>query len=163
VIRKSYAALRNFVTSLPNPNPMLSGQVESESESEKTGSDPHHCICLHFIFPLLPSRFGWTKLKLFFGVSLCIKICIVFVHNRWNMSSIQKRIRKVRSGIRGPDPYKNLTDPEHCFSQQVLEPLFWTDFVQTCRKFSWTGIRNSDLLKFLSFFVFAIGFRSLRK
>ncbi len=52
MIRKSYAALRNFVTSLsnpnpdPNPNPMLSGQVESESESEKTGSDPHHCLCL---------------------------------------------------------------------------------------------------------------------
>jgi hypothetical protein len=47
VIRKSYAALRNLVTSLPNPNsdpnPMLSGQVESESESEKTSSDPHHC------------------------------------------------------------------------------------------------------------------------
>ncbi len=47
MIRKSYAALRNLVTSLPNPdpdpNPMLSGQVESESESEKTGSDPHHC------------------------------------------------------------------------------------------------------------------------
>ncbi len=44
MIRKSYAALRNFETSLPNPNPnlMLSGQIESESE--KTGSDPHHCI-----------------------------------------------------------------------------------------------------------------------
>jgi hypothetical protein len=42
MIRKSYAALRNLVTSLPdpNPNPMLSGQVESESE--KTDSDPHH-------------------------------------------------------------------------------------------------------------------------
>jgi hypothetical protein len=38
VIRKSYAAFRNFTTSLPNPNPdpnpMLSGQVESESESK---------------------------------------------------------------------------------------------------------------------------------
>ncbi len=36
MIRKSYAALRNLVTSLPNPNPdpnpMLSSQVESESE-----------------------------------------------------------------------------------------------------------------------------------
>jgi hypothetical protein len=47
VIRKSYAALRNLVTSLPNPNPNsdpnpnISGQVESESE--KNGSDPHHC------------------------------------------------------------------------------------------------------------------------
>ncbi len=51
MIRKSYAALRNLITSLPNPNPnpdpnpnpnpMLGGQVESESESEKTGSDPH--------------------------------------------------------------------------------------------------------------------------
>ncbi len=38
MIRKSYAALRNLRTSLPNPNPMLSGQVKSE----KTGSDPHH-------------------------------------------------------------------------------------------------------------------------
>jgi hypothetical protein len=28
----------------PNPNPNISGQVESESE--KTGSDPHHCILL---------------------------------------------------------------------------------------------------------------------
>jgi hypothetical protein len=40
VIRKSYAALQNLVTSLLNPNPdpntMLSGQ--DESESEKTGS-----------------------------------------------------------------------------------------------------------------------------
>ncbi len=54
MIRKSYAALRNLVNSLPNlnpdpdpdPNPMLSAQVESgsESESEKTGSDPHHCF-----------------------------------------------------------------------------------------------------------------------
>jgi hypothetical protein len=39
VIRKSYAALRNFTTSLPNPNPdpnpMLSGQVESESKPKK--------------------------------------------------------------------------------------------------------------------------------
>jgi hypothetical protein len=53
VIRKSFAALRNLVTSLPNPNsdpnpdpnpnPNISGQVESESESEKNGSDPHHC------------------------------------------------------------------------------------------------------------------------
>jgi hypothetical protein len=52
VIIKSYAALRNLVTSLPHPDPdpnpdpnpnlMLSGQVESESECEKTGSDPHH-------------------------------------------------------------------------------------------------------------------------
>ncbi len=38
MIRKSYAALQNLVTSMPNPNsdlnpnPMLSGQVESESE-----------------------------------------------------------------------------------------------------------------------------------
>jgi hypothetical protein len=44
VIRKSYAALQNLVTSLPNPNldpnPNISGQVESESE--KNGSDPHH-------------------------------------------------------------------------------------------------------------------------
>ncbi len=42
MIRKSYAALRNLVTSLPNPNPdpdpnpdpnpNISGQVESESE-----------------------------------------------------------------------------------------------------------------------------------
>jgi hypothetical protein len=44
VIRKSYAALRNLVTSLPNPNPdpkpNISGLVESESE--KNGSDPHH-------------------------------------------------------------------------------------------------------------------------
>ena len=48
MIRKSYAALRNLVTSLPNPNldpnpdpnPNISGQVESESE--KNGSDPHH-------------------------------------------------------------------------------------------------------------------------
>ncbi len=46
MIRKSYAALRNLVTSLPNPdpnpdpNPNLSGQVESESEN--TGSDQHH-------------------------------------------------------------------------------------------------------------------------
>jgi hypothetical protein len=44
VIRKSYAALRNLVTSLPNPNPdpnpNISGQVESESE--ENGSDPHH-------------------------------------------------------------------------------------------------------------------------
>ncbi len=52
MIRKSYAALRNLVTSLPNPNPNsdpnpdpnISGQVESESESEKNGSDPHHCL-----------------------------------------------------------------------------------------------------------------------
>ncbi len=45
MIRKSYAALRNLVTLLPNPNPdpNISGQVESESESEKNGSDPHHC------------------------------------------------------------------------------------------------------------------------
>jgi hypothetical protein len=48
MIRKSYAALQNLVTSLPNPNPdpnqnpMLGGQVESESE--KNGSDPHHCL-----------------------------------------------------------------------------------------------------------------------
>jgi hypothetical protein len=48
VIIKSYAALQNLVTSLPNPNsepdpnPNISGQVESESESEKNGSDPHH-------------------------------------------------------------------------------------------------------------------------
>ncbi len=44
MIRKSYVALQNLVTSLPNPdpNPMLNGQVESESE--KTGSDPHHWI-----------------------------------------------------------------------------------------------------------------------
>jgi hypothetical protein len=45
-IRKSCAALRNLLTSLPNPkpdpNPMLSGQVKSESE--KTGSDRHHCL-----------------------------------------------------------------------------------------------------------------------
>jgi hypothetical protein len=37
-------ALRNLITSLPNlnpnPNPMLSDQVESESE--KNGSDLHH-------------------------------------------------------------------------------------------------------------------------
>ncbi len=58
MIRKSYAALRNLVTSLPNPNPnsdpnpdpdpnpKISGQVESESESEKNGSDPHHCTAL---------------------------------------------------------------------------------------------------------------------
>jgi hypothetical protein len=43
VIRKSYAALRNLITLLPNsdpnPNPMLCGQVESESE--KNRSDPH--------------------------------------------------------------------------------------------------------------------------
>ncbi len=48
MIRKSYAALRNLVTPLPNPNlnpdlnpdlnPMLSGQVESE----KTGSELQH-------------------------------------------------------------------------------------------------------------------------
>jgi hypothetical protein len=31
----------------PNPNPMLSGQVESESE--KNGSDPHHCFLNHFV------------------------------------------------------------------------------------------------------------------
>jgi hypothetical protein len=42
MIRKSYAALRNLITSLLNPNPMLSGQVESESD--KTSSDPHHCF-----------------------------------------------------------------------------------------------------------------------
>ncbi len=60
MIRKSYAALRNLVTSLPNPNPNsdpnldpnsdpnpdpnpnISGQVESESE--KNGSDPHHWV-----------------------------------------------------------------------------------------------------------------------
>jgi hypothetical protein len=54
VIRRSYAALRNLVTSLlnvnpdPDPNPMLSGQVESESE--KTGSDPHHWFLHHAIF-----------------------------------------------------------------------------------------------------------------
>ncbi len=39
MIRKSYAALRNLVTSLPNPNPdpdpNISGQVESESEKKK--------------------------------------------------------------------------------------------------------------------------------
>ncbi len=48
MIRKSYAALRNLVTSLPNPdpnpdpNPNISDQVESESE--KNGSDPHHWL-----------------------------------------------------------------------------------------------------------------------
>jgi hypothetical protein len=40
VIRKSYAALQNLITSLPNPNPMLCGQVESKFK--KTCSDPHH-------------------------------------------------------------------------------------------------------------------------
>jgi hypothetical protein len=34
--------LRNLITSLPNPNLLLNGQVESESE--KTGSDPHHWL-----------------------------------------------------------------------------------------------------------------------
>jgi hypothetical protein len=34
--------LRNLVTLLLNPNPNISGQVESESE--KNGSDPHHCF-----------------------------------------------------------------------------------------------------------------------
>jgi hypothetical protein len=48
VIRKSYVALRNLKTSLPNPNPtpdpipnenpMLSGQVEFESEKNWLGS-----------------------------------------------------------------------------------------------------------------------------
>ncbi len=38
MIRKSFAALQNLLTSLPNPDPNISGQVESE----KTGSDPHH-------------------------------------------------------------------------------------------------------------------------
>ncbi len=47
MIRKSYAALQHLITSLPNPNPnpdpnpdlnpnpMLIGQVETESESAK--------------------------------------------------------------------------------------------------------------------------------
>ncbi len=35
---KSYAALQNLITLLPNPNPMLSGQVESESEKNRLGS-----------------------------------------------------------------------------------------------------------------------------
>ncbi len=44
MIRKSYAALRNLATSLPNPNldpnpdPNISGQVESESEKKRLGS-----------------------------------------------------------------------------------------------------------------------------
>ncbi len=42
MIRKSYAALRNLVTSLPNPNPdpnlNLSGQVKSESTKKRLGS-----------------------------------------------------------------------------------------------------------------------------
>jgi hypothetical protein len=56
VIRKSYAALQNLVTSLPNPdpNPMLSGQVESESE--KTGSDPHHWLPLPRLLLFLPAQ-----------------------------------------------------------------------------------------------------------
>jgi hypothetical protein len=67
VIRKSYVALRNLVTSLPtpnstfgakllwkkaqknlkkknpnpDPNPNIIGQVESETESKKNGLDPH--------------------------------------------------------------------------------------------------------------------------
>jgi hypothetical protein len=40
--------MQNLVTSLPNPNPdpNLSGQVESESE--KNGSDPHHWYTVNF-------------------------------------------------------------------------------------------------------------------
>ncbi len=51
MIRKSYAALRNLVTSLLNPNPdpnlNLNGQVESESV--KTDSDLHHWLELGII------------------------------------------------------------------------------------------------------------------
>jgi hypothetical protein len=57
VIRKSYAALRNLINPLPHPNPMLSGQVESESK--KTGSDPHHWLPTGHLYLFIIYFFFW--------------------------------------------------------------------------------------------------------